>query len=131
MVISALLLIIAASTSALVSGFAQSIFPSEWNRWIQILTSFLLMAICVIVPVIFIISISNTRLKTLTADYEQQIHAQAEHYKSLAEANYEVRRFRHDFKNIRIAIEKLLDRGEYDEALKLIRQCSNSSRGQG
>ena len=126
MVISVLLLVIAASTSALVSGFAQSIFPSEWNRWIQILTSFLLMAICVIVPVIFIISISNTRLKTLTADYEQQIHAQAEHYKNLAEANYEVRRFRHDFKNIRIAIENLLERGEYDEALELIRQCNDT-----
>ena len=74
----------------------------------------------------FIISISNTRLKTLTADYEQQIHAQAEHYKNLAEANYEVRRFRHDFKNIRIAIENLLERGEYDEALELIRQCNDT-----
>lgn len=126
MIISALLLIIAATLSVLVSGFAQSDFPDKWNRWIQVITPFLLMAICVVVPVIFIISISNTRLKTLTADYEQQIHAQAEHYKNLAEANYEVRRFRHDFKNIRIAIEKLLERGEYDEALKLIHQCDDA-----
>lgn len=126
MVISALLLIMAATMSVLVSGFAQSIFPDKWIRLIQVITPFLLMAICVVVPVIFIISISNTRLKTLTADYEQQIHAQAEHYKNLAEANYEVRRFRHDFKNIRIAIEKLLERGEYDEALKLIHQCDDT-----
>lgn len=126
MIISALLLIMAATMSVLVSGFAQSVFPDKWNRWIQVITPFLLMAICVVVPVIFIISISNTRLKTLTADYEQQIHAQAEHYKNLAEANYEVRRFRHDFKNIRIAIEKLLERGEYDEALKLIHQCDDT-----
>lgn len=126
LIISALLLIIAATLSVLVSGFAQSVFPDKWNRWIQVITPFLLMAICVVVPVIFIISISNTRLKTLTADYEQQIHAQAEHYQNLAEANYEVRRFRHDFKNIRIAIEKLLERGEYDEALKLIHQCDDT-----
>ena len=126
LVISAVLLIFAAAISTLISGFAQSDFPDKWNRWIQVITPFLLMAICVVVPVIFIISISNTRLKTLTADYEQQIHAQAEHYKNLAEANYEVRRFRHDFKNIRIAIEKLLERGEYDEALKLIHQCDDT-----
>ena len=45
----------------------------------------------------------------------------------MSKANYEVRRFRHDFKNIRIAIERLLERGEYDEALKLIRQCNNAT----
>ena len=126
LLISSFLLSVATLMSVLISAFQLSAFPDKWNRWIQIVTPFLLMAICVVVPVIFIISISNTRLKTLTADYEQQIHAQAEHYKNLAEANYEVRRFRHDFKNIRIAIEKLLERGEYDEALKLIHQCGDT-----
>lgn len=131
LVISGFLLTIAALTSVLISYFVIGDFPEVWNRWIQVLTSFLLMAICFVVPVIFIISISNTRLKTLTADYEQQIRAQAEHYKNLAEANYEVRRFRHDFKNIRIAIEKLLAQGAYDEALELIRQCSDSLENPG
>lgn len=129
--ISGCLLIIAALTSALISFFLNSDFPAVWSNWIRILTSFLLMTICLVVPIIFIISISNTRLKTLTADYEQQIRAQAEHYKNLADANYEVRRFRHDFKNIRIAIEKLLAQGEYDEALALIRQCSDSLENPG
>lgn len=131
MIISAFLLAVAALMAVMISNFQQGDFPGVWNQWIQRLISFLLMAICLVVPVIFIISISNTWLKTLTADYEQQIHAQAEHYKNLAEANYEVRRFRHDFKNIRIAIEKLLDRGEYDEALKLIRQCNDSLENPG
>lgn len=126
LVISSLLLSVATLLSVLISAFQLSDFPDKWNRWVQITMPFLLMAICVVVPVIFIISISNTRLKTLTADYEQQIHAQAEHYKNLADANYEVRRFRHDFKNIRIAIETLLERGDYDEALKLIHQCDDT-----
>lgn len=130
-VISGFLLTIAALTSVLISYFVIGDFPEVWNRWIQVLTSFLLMAICFVVPVIFVISISNTRLKTLTANYEQQIRAQAEHYKNLADANYEVRRFRHDFKNIRIAIEKLLAQGSYDEALALIRQCSDSLENPG
>ncbi len=125
LIISAFLLVVAALMSVMISNFQQYDFPEVWSRWIQIFTLFLLMAICLVVPVIFMISFSNTRLKTLTAEYEQQIHAQAEHYKNLAQANYEIRRFRHDFKNIRIAIGSLLERGEYDEALKLIHQCNN------
>jgi len=131
LVVSGLLLAVAALTAVLISNFQHYDFPDVWDRWIQVLTSFLLMAICTILPVIFVISISNTRLKTLTANYEQQIRAQAEHYKNLADANYEVRRFRHDFKNIRIAIEKLLAQGEYDEALALIRQCSDTLENPG
>ncbi len=125
-VISCLLLMIAALMAGLISFFQQGDFPEVWNSWIQTLTSFLLVVICLVVPVIFVISNSNTRLKTLTMDYEQQIHAQAEHYKNLAEANYEVRKFRHDFKNIQIAIETLFTQGKYDEAMALLRQCGHS-----
>lgn len=129
--VSAFLLILATLTSVTITSFQFSQFPEFWNKWLPIFSSLLLMAICIIVPIIFIISISNTQLKTLTADYEQQIHAQAEHYKNLAQANYEVRRFRHDFKNIRIAIENLLERGEYHQALTLIRQCSDCLENPG
>ena len=131
LVISANLLAIAALTSVMISYYQNFRFPEVWSNWIPTFIAFLLIAICIIVPIIFVISISNTRLKTLTADYEQQIRAQAEHYKNLAQANYEVRRFRHDFKNIRIAIEKLLAQGSYDEALKLIRQCNDSLENPG
>lgn len=125
MIISASLLAISATMSVIITYFQSARFPEVLVSWIQPLTSFLLMAICLVVPVIFVISISNTRLKTLTVDYEQQIHAQAEHYKNLAEANYEARRFRHDFKNIQIAIESLLTQEKYAEATDLIRQCSH------
>lgn len=126
MVVSAILLAVAATISVIVSFFANSRFPEILISWLPVVTSFLLMIICVVVPIIFIISISNTRLKTLTADYEQQIHAQAEHYKKLAEANYEVRRFRHDFQNVRIAMATLLEQGDYEQAKLLIVQSGDA-----
>lgn len=126
LIIAIFLLITAAVSSVYISGFEHFKNTGVWGQWIPIIVTFLLMAICIILPVIFIISISNTRLKTLTADYEQQIHAQAAHYKSLASANYEVRRFRHDFKNMRIAIESLLQNGEQTRALVLLRQCADA-----
>jgi hypothetical protein len=63
---------------------------------------------------------SYSRVKVLNASYEQQIQIQADHYKKLADANTEVRRFRHDFKNIRFSIEKLLSEGKNEEALNLM-----------
>ena len=69
---------------------------------------------------------SNNRLKQLTASYEQQILAQAEHYKKLAESNFELRRFKHDFKNMSIALEKLLDSKEHPEALQVFKQYNKT-----
>lgn len=121
-VLSGCLLFIAAITATLSLCFNQASFPDVWNRFIQILISFFLLVICTVVPVIFVIAISNTKLKVLTADYEQQIKAQAAHYKELAAANYETRRFRHDFHNMRIALEQLYAEGKNDKAMEVLRQ---------
>lgn len=116
--ISAFMLLIAAVTSGLVAGFVNYTFPEVWSRFVQIAISFLLLVICTVIPVIFMISISNTRLKAASEEYEQQIRIQADYYKELAKANYETRRFRHDFKNMHIAMEQLLKEGKCEEALE-------------
>lgn len=68
---------------------------------------------------------SYSRVKVENAVYEQQIQAQAGHYKDLSEANAEVRRFRHDFKNVLFAIERLLSEGKNKEALLVMRDFSD------
>ena len=78
-----------------------------------------------------ITSISSNRLKVLTTNYEQQIHIQAEHYKNLAAANFETRRFKHDFKNMSIAIEKLLADGQQEQALALLQKYNNTLNSPG
>lgn len=84
------------------------------------------LAVCIAFPVFITVSSSNSRLKMLTVTYEQQIQAQAEHYKALSDANLEARQFRHDFKNTRIAIEKLLTDGDQAQALELLQKCGDS-----
>lgn len=66
--------------------------------------------------------ISSNQLKQLTRNYEQQIRAQADHYQLLAESTYELRRFKHDFKNMSIALEKLLEDEEAPQALQLFKE---------
>lgn len=108
--------------------FDNNYFGNEnvWFEFVQksiILSAILLF---IIVGVTVCIMLSNNQLKQLTANYEHQILTQAEHYKLLAESNYELRRFKHDFKNMSIAIEKLLDDDENSEALLLFKQYNNT-----
>lgn len=124
--ICGLLLVSATLISAFTSGTELFQNHEVLNRATQIIVSVLLLGICIVLPVMILISVSNSQLRSLTANYEQQIHTQAEHYQNLAAANYEVRRFRHDFRNISIAIKKLLADGESDAALELLQECSQS-----
>lgn len=71
-------------------------------------------------PVIVLISTANTHLKNLTKNYEQQIEAQAVHYSELSKSNLEIRKFRHDLKNIKIGVSQLLKEGKQEEALKML-----------
>ena len=124
--ICGLLLVSATLISVFTSGTELYQNHEMLSRATQIIVSILLLAICIVLPVMILISVSNSRLRSLTANYEQQIYTQAEHYQNLAAANYEVQRFRHDFRNMSIAIKKLLSDGEQDAALKLLQKCTQS-----
>ena len=126
LMICGLLLVSATVISVFISG--TELYPDHdiLFRATQIIVSVLLLGICIVLPVIILISVSNSQLRSLTANYEQQIHTQAEHYQNLAAANYEVRRFRHDFRNISIAIMELLTEGKSDAALELLQECNQS-----
>lgn len=69
--------------------------------------------------------ISSNQLKQLTRNYEQQIRAQADHYQLLAESTYELRRFKHDFKNMSIALEKLLEDEDAPQSLQLFKEYNH------
>jgi len=104
-------------------------FYSNSDVWFSFVQNTILLTVIILLIIIgFLICImlSNNQLKQLTANYEHQILAQAEHYKLLAESNYELRRFKHDFKNMSIAIEKLLDTEEQSDALQLFKQYNTS-----
>lgn len=93
---------------------------SRFEGLFQLTLILLFVFIAVLFPVIIFISVSNKYFKTLTENYEEQIKAQAEHYAALSKANFELRRFRHDFNNIRIGVSELITQGRYQEALSTL-----------
>lgn len=97
-----------------------------WYNFIKRFTVLIILTTILMIFYLLYATISNTRLKQLTENYEKQINIQSEHYKKLAAANVDVRRFKHDFKNMSIAIEKLLSDGNTEEALNLLKSSVNS-----
>ncbi len=86
--------------------------------------------ITLVIPVLIIYSVANKHFRSLTDNYKKQIDAQSEHYILLSESNFELRRFRHDYKNMCIGLIALITEGKNDEALKVLEKqnlCFNSS----
>ncbi|MBO5089781.1 MAG: sensor histidine kinase [Clostridia bacterium] len=80
----------------------------------------LILLVCTTFPIMILNATTNTYLKKLTHDYEEQIKAQAEHYSALAKANFELRRFQHDFKNIKVGVSKLIAEERLTEAMSML-----------
>ena len=125
-IIVLLLLIATSAIFAFISGSDFFVNYGILNHALRIVIIILLFAVCAALPVFILIAVSNTQLKSLSAEYEQQIHAHAEHYKALAAANFETRRFKHDFKNISIGIEKMLADGNYEQAIDYLRSYNRN-----
>ncbi len=125
-IITMLLLVFAANTSILFWSAAASQYSAQRNALAGVGFVCLLLAICILLPMLLYSAILANHMKIVAENYVKQIHAQANHYRQLAEANYEVRRFRHDFHNMSIAIGTLLSRGENQEAIQLLHQCGEA-----
>ena len=131
LIITSGLLISSTLFSGFMGGSPNSDLQPTWTAFLRITWAVMQLVICTSFPILMLNSISSNRLKALTENYEQQIHVQAEHYKNLAAANFETRRFKHDFKNMSIAIEKLLADGRHEQALELLRQYNNTLHAPG
>lgn len=130
-IITLFLLVIEALVSSVIFESSYFEYQHIWDVFSKVLLGLFLLAICLVLPFLILNSISNKQLKRLTENYERQIKAQAEHYKNLAKSNYELRRFKHDFKNISIAIEKMLADGQNLQVLKMVKDCNDSLDGHG
>ena len=63
---------------------------------------------------------TNTHMKSIFQNYQQQIDAQAKFYVQLSKSNFELRRFKHDYKNMEIGLRKLISDGKNKEALEML-----------
>ncbi len=83
---------------------------------------FLIILILVIVLLLLTYSVSNKHIRSVADNLEKQIEIQSEHYMTLSKYNFELRRFRHDYKNMCIGVSALISEGKNDEALEMLKR---------
>lgn len=91
-----------------------------WTNAVKISLIVLIILLAFAMPILIIYSMTNKHTKSLADNYKKQLDAQSEHYSMLSESNFELRRFRHDYKNMCIGLSKLISEGKKDEALEML-----------
>jgi len=111
---------ISAMLASLFSHILPTYFGSSDFSLIIILAAILIILIGIFCPLLVISNISNLYLKNLSITMEKQIRIQLEHYEISSKTNEEIRRFKHDYKNLMVALSETLKRGDFDSALSII-----------
>lgn len=114
------LLLCCAISVAIVTDTLDHSNASYQIQVIKIMFLIIITLLSLALPVMILYSVTNKHIKNQAENYERQINAQSEHYALLSESNFELRRFRHDYKNMCIGLSKLISKGKNDEALKML-----------
>ncbi len=114
------LLLCCAISVAIVTDTLDHSNASYQIQAIKIMFLIIITLLSLALPVMILYSVTNKHIKNQAENYERQINAQSEHYALLSESNFELRRFRHDYKNMCIGLSKLISKGKNDEALKML-----------
>lgn len=93
---------------------------------LQITSAILVALICICCPVLIINYFSNVHFKNLSKNMTQQVEAQVKHYQQMAQANADIRAFRHDFKNLQIGLQQHLNDKDINSALACLQQYDAS-----
>jgi hypothetical protein len=113
-------LIVSSILLCLISGLFYYENIKIWGILVRILTVALILIIGTAFPVMIANSISKSFYRKKSEMFEQQIQIQANYYTELAKSTYELRKFKHDFKNISIGINELINKNRLQEALEVI-----------
>lgn len=98
----------------------------KFNSLIKIVLTLLMLCIGLAFPLMIASFISKSLQEKQLDSYKQQIKTQAEHYAALAKTNHDIRRFKHDYNNLRIAVTELMKIGKASEALGLLNKYDDS-----
>ncbi len=103
---------------------------SEWNTASKLLLIFFIVTVGSVFPAIVANAIGKVYYERKFKGVEEQVKLQAKHYEEMAKSNMELRRFKHDYKNILIGVTELIQDGDTQGALALLEVESGSCLSQ-
>lgn len=98
---------------------------NKWGVSIRIFLSLLVIVLGAVFPILITNSIGKSFYAKQSKELIHQIQMQAKHYESLSQSNHELRRFRHDYNNMRIGVNKLVKDQDYGALRKMFEDWDN------
>jgi len=89
----------------------------------------LIIILGIMCPLLIINYLSKSHYKSLSDVMDRQVRAQLAHYETMSQMNEGIKRFRHDYSNLRIGLVGALRSGDVDGALSLL-QTGEMSLGE-
>ena len=100
---------------------------STFNNWYRVL-SFLFISITIATSLIYPICISNiiakNYYKRINKIAEQQIEQQIKYYSNLSKSTHSLREFKHNYKNMMIALDVYLNNNDIENAKTFLHNCN-------
>ncbi|MCL2223094.1 MAG: GHKL domain-containing protein [Oscillospiraceae bacterium] len=120
-----ILLIATVWTSALLAAFIYYYFQTyDVDSAILVimaaLSVMLMLLLGILFPKFILSSLTGAYYKNLSRVMDEQVRAQVEHYEAMVKANEEIKRFRHDYNNLKVVLTDALRRNDPDSALLLL-----------
>ncbi len=98
-----------------------SVMPiSAWPVFLKIAIVFLIAIIGSVLPVLIANAIGKSFYNKQANLFEDQIKVQAKHYEEISKNNFELRRFRHDYKNLLIGLGAFMKEGDTQAVQQLL-----------
>ncbi len=93
-----------------------------WNSLVKTLIVIFITVIGSVFPVLIASSIGKEYYSRRSEMFEAQLILQAKHYEEVAKANFELHRFKHDYKNMLIGVCELIEEGIPEKAMDMLRR---------
>ncbi len=98
---------------------------NEWNTLIKLWIVVFIVIIGSVFPALIVNAIGRAYDNRRSRAFEQQLELQAHHYAEMAQNNFELHRFKHDYKNLLIGLRALLREGDTQGAMDLLQKGNN------
>ena len=116
--------------NALISSLSSTLYATYWHLQgfsiVGILTILLVFLVGIMCPLLISNNLSSAYYQSLSQILDKQFQTQIIHYEAMAKANADVRKFKHDYDNLKVGLIDVIKRGDILNAMLLLESDDKS-----
>jgi len=111
---------ISALIASLYSYYFHTFNDEPWFIIAGIFACMLIIIVGILCPLLVTSTLSSVHYKNLSTLMDNQVKTQVKHYEALSILNEDIRRFKHDYRNLFIGLNESLERGDTKSAITIL-----------